>query len=290
MNIAITTPTGHIGSRVTQLLIQAGLRPTLLVRDPARLAPEVRAASDVRQGNLSDPNFLPQATKGVDALLLVIPSDYTSADPIGDIVRIGGYAADAIKANGIARTVLISSAGADLPDMGFIGGLGEAEKLINATGANVVHLRPGYFFTNLLMSLDPIKQGVLPTTVPLDLAAPWNDPKDVADVAAARLLASDWSGQIVQPLGGPENLTFAQVAAIASEATGHPLQAILVTDEASHAAMVGAGLSPAAADALNAMSRGISRGLTTDYAREYASVLPTSLATWSFGHLRPALA
>lgn len=290
MSIAITTPTGHIGSRVTQLLIQAGVRPTLLVRDPARLAPEVRAASDARQGNLNDPNFLLQATEGAEALFLLIPTDYVSEDPIADIIRVGGYAAKAIEKNRIARTVLISSAGADLPDIGFIGALGEVEKLLNATGANVVHLRPGYFFTNLVMSLDPIKQGVLPTTTPLDHRSPWNDPKDVAEVAAARLLARDWTGQIVQPLSGPENLTFAEVAAIVTEVTGHPVQAIHTTEEDSRAAMLGAGLSPAAAEGFLAMARGITRGLTGEYGREFASILPTSLREWAYTNLRPLLA
>ncbi|MGD7003046.1 hypothetical protein [Corynebacterium halotolerans] len=41
--IAVTTPTGNVGSRVTRLLVQAGERPTLLLRDAARLAPELRA-------------------------------------------------------------------------------------------------------------------------------------------------------------------------------------------------------------------------------------------------------
>lgn len=37
MKIADTTPTGHVGSRLVRLLVQAGTRPTLPLRDPAKL-------------------------------------------------------------------------------------------------------------------------------------------------------------------------------------------------------------------------------------------------------------
>jgi uncharacterized protein YbjT (DUF2867 family) len=38
VKIAVTTPTGNVGSRVAQLLIQAGARPTLLARHPGRMS------------------------------------------------------------------------------------------------------------------------------------------------------------------------------------------------------------------------------------------------------------
>ena len=41
MRIVVTTPTGHVGSRVVRLLVQAGLRPTVLVRRASRAAPIV---------------------------------------------------------------------------------------------------------------------------------------------------------------------------------------------------------------------------------------------------------
>ena len=41
MRIVVTTPTGNVGSRVLRLLVQAGVRPVALLRDPARLPPEL---------------------------------------------------------------------------------------------------------------------------------------------------------------------------------------------------------------------------------------------------------
>lgn len=62
--------------------------------------------------------------------------------------------------------------------------------LLDETGASVVHLRCGYFFTNLLLDLDGLREGVLRTTMPLDLPVPWVDPRDIGDVAAARCARS----------------------------------------------------------------------------------------------------
>lgn len=47
MKIVVTTPTGNVGAHIVPLLVQAGERPTLLVRDAAKLAAEVRATTEV---------------------------------------------------------------------------------------------------------------------------------------------------------------------------------------------------------------------------------------------------
>jgi len=37
VRIAVTTPTGHVGSHVVAMLVRAGVRPLVLARDPDRL-------------------------------------------------------------------------------------------------------------------------------------------------------------------------------------------------------------------------------------------------------------
>lgn len=62
MTVVVTTPTGHVGSRVVRLLLQADVRPRVLVRDPERLAAEIRERVDVRRGDLTDAAFVRNAT------------------------------------------------------------------------------------------------------------------------------------------------------------------------------------------------------------------------------------
>lgn len=50
MKIVVTTPTGNVGSQVVRLL-QAGVRPTLLMRHPDKLDAETAALADVVQGD-----------------------------------------------------------------------------------------------------------------------------------------------------------------------------------------------------------------------------------------------
>ena len=44
--ILVTTPTGHIGSRVVERLLAGGADVRVIARDPERLAPDVRARVD----------------------------------------------------------------------------------------------------------------------------------------------------------------------------------------------------------------------------------------------------
>ena len=70
---------------------------------------------------------------------------------------------------------------------GFVDGLARIEQ----TGTALLHLRCGYFMTNLLTDLDELRAGRLTTTRLLDDPMPWVDPRDIATVATLRLLAGD---------------------------------------------------------------------------------------------------
>jgi len=54
----------------------------------------------------------------------------------------------------------------------------------------VVHLRCGFFFTSLLLNRAALEDGVLRIAMPVDTPMPWVDPRDIGDVAAARLLST----------------------------------------------------------------------------------------------------
>ena len=286
MQIAVTTPTGHVGSRVVQVLVQAGVRPLLLVRDPAKLAPGVREAADVAVGDLSDEAYVTEATKGVDALLWVAPESFTAADPLADMTRLADIAASAVTTNGIARVVLISSVGAEVKQgAGLIDGLARNEEALTATGSNVLILRNGYYFTNLLGMADQIEQGVLTTTAAADAPMPWVDPRDIGDVAASRLLAADWSGTEVQAVHGPRDLTWTEVAETVGAAVGRELKLQVISDDDLRGALAGAGMTQAAAEGVVGMTAGL-RGFTPEQPRTFLTTTPTELSGWAYSHLR----
>jgi uncharacterized protein YbjT (DUF2867 family) len=285
MKIVVTTPTGNVGSRVTRLLLQAGVRPTLLLRDPAKLDGETRELVDVVQGDQFDFDVVRRATEGADALYWVNPPVF-GEDPVAAWARAGSYAARAVEEHGIARTVLQSSVGAEKRHgAGEIDGLARTEEALDATGASVLHLRCGFFFTNLLLDPGALEEGVLRVTWPVDAQMPWVDPRDVGDVAVARLLATDWSGRQVQAVHGPEDLSYAQVASIVSRATGRPLRAEQVPDDDVRGALRAAGLGDAQVEAILGMSIGLREDFVPEDKRSILTTTPTTLASWAYEHL-----
>ena len=291
MDIAVTTPTGHVGSRVVQLLLQAGVRPIVLVRDPARLAPEVRERVEVRVGDLADAPFVREATRNVQAVFWVDPTDFAADDPNAVTERLGGNLCAAVVDNAIPRVVFQSSVGAERRHgAGLIDGLARVEEMLDATGAAVLHLRCGYFFTNLLGALEDLRRGVLSTAMPATVAMPWVAPRDIGEIVAARLLSAAWSDRQVQAVHGPADLTFADVVAVLSEVTGREIRLQRVSDQEEHSKLLAAGLSATAAAGVVGMTQGLRDHFTAEQPRSVLTTTPTTLSEWAGAQLRPLLA
>ncbi|GAA2593398.1 NAD(P)H-binding protein [Actinomadura fulvescens] len=287
--IAVTTPTGHVGSRVVRLLLQAGVRPRVLVRDPARLDAATRERVQVRQGDLTDAAFVREAVAGVRSVLWVDPTPHLVPDPIAASERTATGLVEAAQAGEVARVVLLSSIGAERRHgVGHIDGLARIEERLDGAGTDVLHLRAAYFFTNLLLDAEGLRQGVLTTSVPPDKPMPWVDPRDIGEVIAARLLNDAWHGRVVQAVHGPEDLTFTQVADILTRALDRPIGLQVVTDDQVRDALRSAGLDPTAIEGIVGMTAG-SRDLVPEQPRDLLTTTPTTLAGWAYTHLRPAL-
>lgn len=121
-----------------------------------------------------------------------------------------------------------------------------------------------------------------------EAALPWVDPRDVGDVAAARLLAADWTGRQVQAVHGPADLTWTEVIGILSAATGRRFRLQTVADGEVRAGLLAVGLASVAADQVVAMTAGL-RDFTPEQARSALTTTPTTLAAWAVERLRPAL-
>ncbi|MGH3982570.1 MAG: NAD(P)H-binding protein [Pseudonocardiaceae bacterium] len=289
MKIAVTTPTGNVGRHVVAMLVRAGVRPTVLARDSRRLDARVRDLVDSVTVDLGDADAVVDATAGADALFWVDPPTL-AADPIAEYARFGANAARAITANGIARTVFQSSIGAEKRHgAGEIDGLARTEELLDASGASVLHLRCGFFFTNLLLQLDAVRNGVLRVVLPTDQPMAWVAPRDIAEIAVHRLVSGKWSGRHVQAVHGPADLSWDQAAAIVAEATGRPLRAEQIPDDDMRQILRGAGMGDGLVEAVMGMSTGLRDGFTPEQARDVTTTTPTTLASWSYDVLRPLL-
>ncbi|MFG2085000.1 MULTISPECIES: NAD(P)H-binding protein [unclassified Spirillospora] len=289
MTIVVTTPTGHVGSRVVRLLLQAGVRPRVLVRDPARLDEATRERVDVRRGDLTDAAFVREATSGSRTVFWVDPTPHTAEDPIETSERTASGIVEAARAGDVARVVLLSSVGAEKRGgVGHIDALARIEERLDATGADTLHLRCGYFFTNLLMDLDGLAGGVLTTSARPDMPMPWVDPRDIGDIVAARLLNDEWKGRVVQAVHGPEDLTYERIAEILTGALDRPIRLETVSDDDVRTALLSAGMPSSAVEGIVGMTAG-TRDLTPEQPRDLLTTTPTPLTAWAYAHLRPLL-
>src|SRR5918999_227998 len=202
---------------------------------------------------------------------------------------MGGSAGWAVASRGARLGPPGSSVGAEKRQgAGEIDGLARTEELLDATGASVLHLRCGMFFSNLSMDPGALEEGVLRVTWPVDAQMPWVDPRDVGDVAAARLLATDWSGRQVQAVHGPEDLSYAQAASIVSRATGRPLRAEQIPDDQMREALRAAGLGAAQVEGILGMSIGLREDFDPEDPRTVLTTTPTTLGSWAQEHLATA--
>jgi uncharacterized protein YbjT (DUF2867 family) len=280
MSIVVTAPTGNVGSRVVRLLVQGGERPRLLARYPERIDAEIARLVNVVPGDLRDLDDVLRATEGADALYWISPTQL-DGDPVAAHAHAGQNAARAVVEHRIDRVVFQSSVGAERRrGVGEIDGLGRTEELLDQTGASVTHLRCGFFFTNLLLDPQGLEEGVLRVLFDVHAPMPWVDPRDVGDVAAARLLSRAWSGRHVQAVHGPHDLSYADAAATVGRALGRPVRAEQVADDDMRAALRSAGLSGAAVEAMVGMPIGLRHAAPED-PRTALTTTPTSLAAWA---------
>ena len=289
MQIAVTTPTGHVGRYVTSALIRAGVRPRLLTRKPEAIPQKLRYYADVFEADSRDADQVSQATRGVDAIYWVSPSSF-SPEPLAQYDLATRALVQAVTTNGIDRVVFQSSVGAEKRHgVGEIDGLAATEVALDALDVNVTHLRCGYFFTNLLLDVDAVRRGLLQTVLPLDQPMSWVAPRDVAEVASLIMLNGRWQGHRVQAVHGPQDLSWPQVSEILTAQVGHSVRVEQISDATMRQQYLKAGMSAAMADAVLGMSTGLRDDFHPAQSRTTVTTTPTTLTSWIHDELLPVL-
>jgi uncharacterized protein YbjT (DUF2867 family) len=245
MKIAVTTPTGQIGSKLANILLDRKCNVTLIARHPEKVKDLASRGAKVITGEHSDPAIVEQAVRGADALFWLTPSEMTSHDPLGTARRMADAGASVIRAYPDLHVVQLSSAGAFLPSgTGPIVGHYETEEKFRAAGKNIVSLRPNEFMENVFFSMPTIVgQDSIYTSLPGSVKAPVIATQDVAEVAAEFLL-KPIDGHHVIDMVGPQEISLDEWARIAGQAIGKPIRVVTVPGDRLKAAMSQSGMSP----------------------------------------------
>jgi NAD(P)H dehydrogenase (quinone) len=235
--IIVTGATGALnGATVDHLLERMSASNIVVVaRNLAKAQRFADLGVEVRRGDYADAGSLPGAFEGADQLLLV-----SSSDPAADHVSLHRAAITAATQAGVGRILYTSHQGAS-PDTPFGPGRNHAatERLMAESGIPWTALRNGYYAHSLNWLIGDWREtGTI--TVPLDGPVSWTARDDAAE-AAAIILASNggYDGPVTLTAG--EAPTFAEIASIASDISGRPVDLRVIGEDKWLAAEIAAG-------------------------------------------------
>lgn len=292
MRVLVTTPTGHVGSRVVERLVHDGVPLRAFVRDPGKIPVALRSRMEVWQGDLEDPVDVADGMRDVDAVLFVIPHVFAQPDCLAWIRDVARAFAAAIRAQATPpRVVFLSGIGAHRDDMGAVSALGHAERTIAAVAPDLVVLRAGSFMENLFGGIRGIvDHGAIYDLAPADRRVPLVATRDIGDVAVRWLVDDSWRGLHVVGVHGPADVSFADRARILTDVLGQRVTYVQVPEEAMRHAMAGTGMSPSVVDAYTAISVAMAKHeVLAAEPRMATTTTPTTLATWAREALLPAV-
>jgi uncharacterized protein YbjT (DUF2867 family) len=286
VKFVITGSAGHISKPLTEILLARGHEVTVVSRKPENVASLVARGAKAAIGDLADIPFLSKAFRGADGVYLMVPPSWQSVS-IKQVSQelVQGFAA-AVRETGVRNIVYLSSYGAHRwGDAGAISGLGLGEAILNQLdNVNVLSLRAGYFYTNLLFSIRLIKEAGHMGNM---FAIPEGDftlvdTGDIAVAAADALTKQDFKGHsfqyVVSHLSGTD-----EIASIIGNAIGKPdLKWVKLPAGDVKNVLLGFGFAEGAANDYVEMFAALDKGvLFEDFKRVRPALYPTKLETFA---------
>ena len=205
--------TGKTGRRVAKKLIDRGL--------PVRIA----SRASTPPFDWSDRATWGPVLRGVHSIYLAYAPDLAvpgAAEDVAEIVRL------AVE-TGVQRIVLLSGRGEPQAVV--------SEQPVRESGLAFTVLRCAFFCQNFSEGamLDSVRSGTVPFPAG-NVAEPFLDAEDIADVAVAALTEGGHAGKTYE-LTGPRLLTFGQAVEEISRASGREVRYLAVTHEEYAAAL-----------------------------------------------------
>jgi uncharacterized protein YbjT (DUF2867 family) len=291
--IVITTPTGSIGRRTLEHVLESGEPVRVIARDASRLPENTRDRVDVVKGSHGDRDVVDQAFAGADAVFWLVPPNPRATSAEAAYADFTRPAAQALKRHGVKRVVGISALGrgsACDANAGLVTASLAMDDLIGATGVSYRALAMPSFMDNLLRQVESIKnQGVFSLPIRGDQKLPSVATRDIAATAARLLLDALWSGVETVPVLGPEDLSYEDMARVMSDVLGKPVRFQPIPGEAFKARLLERGMSEAMAQANLDMWVAKSQGLDNAVPRTPEATTPTTFRQWCEDVLKPRI-
>jgi NAD(P)H dehydrogenase (quinone) len=254
--IAITGASGGLGRRVAELVLEQA-DPTqvlLLTRTPDRLKDLARRGARVEKASFKNPTGLKQVLVGVERLLLI------STDAIGGRVDHHRQAIAAARHAGVWHVAYTSVAqpSSDNPSL-IAGEHAQTEQALRESGMDWTFLRNNLYAEGLIPAVQQAAESGLWVTNAGEGRTAYVSREDCARAAAAVLL-TDGHEREVYDITGPEALTQAEIAAIAAEHAGVPIEVILQDDAEYAVDLEAAGMPAPVVELIVSFGEAVRRG------------------------------
>lgn len=278
--LLVTGASGHMGRQVVELLLESHTGPIIAVtRTPEKLAGISAKGVTVRQGDFDNPDSLPQAFEGADRLLLI------STDVVGVPGKRLNQHRNAVKAAeraGVKHMVYTSLVNPD-PEtpIAIAPDHRGTEEALEASSMGWTILRNNIYTDILVGTINQALQlGGQLFRAAGDGRTGYVTREDCGRTAAAAL-ASSFNDRRKLDITGPEAISQADLAEIATTVTGQQITYVPLELDALIQNMVKAGLPQPAAEIYASFDQGIAEGfcdVVSGNVEELTGKKPTSVA------------
>lgn len=255
--LLVTGASGQMGRRVVELLLESHDEPIIAAtRTPQKLADLAVRGVEVRYANFDEPASLATAFAGVDRLLLI------STDAVGEPNKRLNQHVAAVKAAeqaGVKHVIYTSLVNADDTPVIFAPDHAGTEQALAASSLGWTVLRNNLYMDLLVQTVSQGYQMGSIYSAAGDGKTAYITREDCARAAAAAL-AAPFDGTRILNMTGPQALSAAEIAGIASGLTGKSLSYTFVPLEAVIQGMVGAGLPQPLAETFASIDSAIAAG------------------------------
>jgi uncharacterized protein YbjT (DUF2867 family) len=235
--IVVFGATGQTGGEVTRQLAAQGVPTRALVHNPEKARMLEGLNVEIVQADLARPETLEVALTGAEKAYFVVS---------GPALQLSENVYTAAQRTGVRHIVRLSGSfmvGQEAP-VQLDRWHAQAEQALERSGIAYTHLRPSFFMQNLLF-LGASGTLALPIG---DARVALVDCRDIAAVAVAALTSEGHEGQ-TYAITGPEALTFTEVAAKLTAASGRIFTYVPVSEAEFAQRLIQSGRpAPLAAD------------------------------------------